>query len=138
MSDFLAEKKLLPENTRVRKTSSGDFEILIASSQHNPANEARDLPESHYDLPAPLNGRKATLVYGDYSGPMEVIASNLDQAVNRKTPILAALQGEIRSGEQYAYWLEIAARPDGFAYTGKLTVFLQADLPKLEAELRQR
>jgi hypothetical protein len=62
----------------------------------------------------------------------------LDQSVNRKTPLLAALQGEIREGDRYAYWLEIARRPDGFAYTGRITVFLRADLPKLAAELRDR
>lgn len=82
------------------------------------------------------------IVYQDFAQARVVYAypqsDELAQAVNRKTPILAALQGEVREGDQYAYWLEIAARPDGFAYTGRLTVFLKADLPKLAAELQQR
>lgn len=49
----------------------------------------------------------------------------------------SSIQGEVREGDRYAYWLEIAKRPDGFAYMGKVTVFLRDDLPKLEAELRR-
>jgi hypothetical protein len=82
------------------------------------------------------------LVYQDYAQARVVYAypteRNLNAAVNHKTPVLAALQGELREGNQYAYWLEIARRNDGFAYTGKLTVFLRSDLPKLETELRDR
>ena len=51
---------------------------------------------------------------------------------------VAALQGEVREGDRYAYWLEIARQPNGFPYVGKITVFLRDDLPKLEAELRDR
>lgn len=81
-------------------------------------------------------------VYQDYARARVVYAypqaPQLDEAVNAKTPVLAALQGEVREGDQYAYWLEIARRPNGFAYTGRVTVFLRTDLPKLEAELRTR
>ena len=31
ISAFMAEKKLLPENTRLTKTKEGDFQLLIAS-----------------------------------------------------------------------------------------------------------
>lgn len=82
------------------------------------------------------------LVYQDYAQARVVYAypteRSLNAAVNHKTPVLAALQGELREGNQYAYWLEIARRDDGFAYTGRLTVFLRNDLPKLETELRDR
>lgn len=70
-----------------------------------------------------------------YSYPTQ---ATLNQSVNQSQPLLAALQGELRRGEYYAYWLEVVRRPDGFAYTGKATVFLISDLPKLEAELRNR
>ncbi len=62
----------------------------------------------------------------------------LNQSTNRDTPLLAALQGEVREGDRYAYWLEIAHQTNGFAYTGKITVFLKDDLSKLEAELHSR
>ncbi|MBW4580916.1 MAG: hypothetical protein KME42_15220 [Tildeniella nuda ZEHNDER 1965/U140] len=81
-------------------------------------------------------------VYQDYAQAKTLYAyptqKTLDQAVNRDAPLLAALQGEVREGDRYAYWLEVARQPNGFAYTGKITVFLRDDLPKLEAELRNR
>lgn len=83
-----------------------------------------------------------TTVYQDFAQARVVYAypqaPQLDEAVNAKTPVLAALQGEVREGDQYAYWLEIARRPNGFAYTGRVSVFLRTDLPKLETELRSR
>lgn len=79
-------------------------------------------------------------IYQDYSQARVIYVypdpTNLNQSVNHNTPLLAAIQGEVREGEQYAYWLEIARRRDGFAYTGKMVVFLKPDLPKLETELR--
>ena len=81
-------------------------------------------------------------VYQDYAQAKTLYAyptqKNLDQATNRDTPLLAALQGEVREGDRYAYWLEIARQKNGFAYTGKIIVFLRDDLPKLEGELRNR
>lgn len=46
--------------------------------------------------------------------------------------------GELREGEFYAYWLELFSKPIGFAEAGRVTVFLKADLPKLEAELKAK
>lgn len=80
VSDFFESKKLLPENTRMRKTTSGDFEILIASAQHDPSQSSRDLPQSSYDLSGELSGKKASLVYGGYSDSMQKVAAALDKA----------------------------------------------------------
>lgn len=80
VSDFFESKKLLPENTRMRKTPSGDFEILIASSQTDPSRSARDLDQSKFDLEGELKGKTATLVYGDYSPEMTKIAKALADA----------------------------------------------------------
>jgi hypothetical protein len=81
-------------------------------------------------------------VYQDYTQARTLYAyptqKTLDQSINRDAPLLAALQGEVREGDRYAYWLEIARQKNSFAYTGKITVFLRDDLPKLEAELRNR
>ncbi|WP_245939797.1 hypothetical protein [Stenomitos frigidus] len=81
-------------------------------------------------------------VYQDFAQAKTLYAyptqNTLDRAVNRDTPLLAALQGEVREGDRYAYWLEIARQKNGFAYSGKIIVFLRDDLPKLEAELRNR
>lgn len=81
-------------------------------------------------------------LYQDYAQARQVYKypdqNAVGRAVNRDTPLLSAIRGELREGDRYAYWLEVARRPDGFAYSGKLTVFLREDLPKLEAELRSR
>ncbi|WP_432808043.1 hypothetical protein [Pantanalinema sp. GBBB05] len=81
-------------------------------------------------------------IYQDYAQASVVFAypdlSIRGQATNRATPLLAQLQGELREGDRFAYWTEITRRADGYAYMGRLTVFLKEDLPKLEAELRSR
>jgi hypothetical protein len=64
--------------------------------------------------------------------------ATIQQAIAQNNLLLASLQGELRQGNRYAYWLEIAQTPEGFAYSGRLTVFLRSDLDKLEAELRNR
>lgn len=45
------------------------------------------------------------------------------------------LRGEVREGEQFAYWQEIAYDRAGTAYLGRMAVFLKADLPALQAQL---
>lgn len=78
VSDFLKNKGLMPENTRLRKTSSGDFELLIASAVTEPVS--RDLNESEWTLDGALKGKKLIIVYGDYSTEMGKIARNLTEA----------------------------------------------------------
>jgi len=70
-----------------------------------------------------------------YTYPSEI---TIQQAVAQKNPLLASLQGELRRGSRYAYWLEVAQTAEGLAYSGRFTVFLRDDLDKLEAELRNR
>ena len=62
--------------------------------------------------------------------------ANLQQAIATQNGQIAALQGELRAGEQFGYWLEIGQTTAGFAYTGRLTVFLRDDVDKLAAELK--
>lgn len=76
VSDFLEGKGLLPENTRVKKTSEG-FEILIASALENPSADERDLKESEWALD---DGKKVKLVFGDYMNEMETIAHHMNEA----------------------------------------------------------
>ncbi|NJR49196.1 MAG: hypothetical protein HC780_06130 [Leptolyngbyaceae cyanobacterium CSU_1_3] len=70
-----------------------------------------------------------------YTYPSE---ATIQQAIAQGNPLVAALQGELRRGKLYAYWLEVAQTPEGLAYSGRVTVFLRADLDKIEAELRNR
>lgn len=75
---------------------------------------------------------RARLVYR-YPTP-EMVA----QARNQNAPLLALLQGELRLGDRYAYWVEVAQNRDGFAYNGQINVLLPQDLDTLEIELRNR
>ncbi|WP_216351313.1 hypothetical protein [Leptolyngbya sp. 'hensonii'] len=81
-------------------------------------------------------------IYQDYNRARPVLTypnpAALSQSVNQVRPLIAALQGELRVGERYAYWTEIAKSPKGYSYTGQITVLLKEDAGVLEAELRER
>jgi hypothetical protein len=81
-------------------------------------------------------------IYQDYNRAQVVYdypnQSAINQARLAKTPIREALKGEIRVGDRYVYWVEIAKPKEGKALVGQMTVLLKADLDKLEAELRTR
>lgn len=72
MSDFLKDQSLMPENSRLRKTSAGDYELLIASAVKEPA--VRDTKQSEWTLDGELKGKKVTLVYGDHAKEMVRLA----------------------------------------------------------------
>jgi hypothetical protein len=63
---------------------------------------------------------------------------NLNVATNRRLPLQAARQGEVRIGDRYAYWVEVTRTKTGKAYGGQVVVFQKEDLDKVEAELRNR
>ncbi len=45
------------------------------------------------------------------------------------------LRGEVRQGERFAYWQEIAYDRAGTAYLGRMAVFVKDDLPALQTQL---
>ncbi|BAB76820.1 hypothetical protein ACN23B_25690 [Anabaena sp. FACHB-709] len=81
-------------------------------------------------------------IYQDFKRAQVVYEYPNESAINSarlaKTPIREALKGELRVGDRYAYWLEVAQPRNGKAFTGQMTVLLKNDLDKLEAELRNR
>ena len=81
-------------------------------------------------------------IYQDYKNAAVAYQYPNQSAINQarltKTPIREALQGQIRIGDRFAYWVEIAQPKQGKAITGKITVLLKQDLDKLETELRNR
>jgi dipeptidyl-peptidase-3 len=81
IGDFLEKKKLLLENTRLRKTATGDFELLIASEMKAPAGSDRDVGDvDRWELDGKLQGKKLTLAYGDYWEEMGKIAVSVKEA----------------------------------------------------------
>jgi dipeptidyl-peptidase III len=78
VGDALGEKGLLLENTRLRKTKTGDFDILIASGISNPPGQDRDLGGTEtIDLP---NGKKMNLIFGDHKEEMAKAALEVKRA----------------------------------------------------------
>ncbi|KAL1306715.1 hypothetical protein AAFC00_005382 [Neodothiora populina] len=81
VSEFLKEKKVLPENTRLRKLASGDYELLISSAQNDPAKANRDAEESSFVLESgPVKGKKLSLRFGDHAKEMSTIVTALKEA----------------------------------------------------------
>ncbi|KAL3456799.1 peptidase family M49-domain-containing protein [Aspergillus heterothallicus] len=81
IGDFFEQKGMPLENTRLRKTSTGDFELLLASGVSHPPARDRDLGEvSSFDLDGKLKGKKVTLVFGDHQEEMAKIAHSVKQA----------------------------------------------------------
>lgn len=81
-------------------------------------------------------------IYQDFNRAQVIYEYPNQSAINNarlsRTPIREALQGELRVGDRYVYWLEVAQPKQGKAFTGQMTVLLKSDLDKLEAELRNR
>lgn len=59
-------------------------------------------------------------------------------ALQKDEPIAASLQGELRQGDRFAYWIEVARNPQGLNYAGKVVVFLNEDLAKVESDIKSR
>ena len=81
-------------------------------------------------------------IYQDFNRAQVIYHYPSESMINRarfaKTPIREALQGELRVGDRYAYWIEVAKPKDGKAFTGQMTVLLKTDVDKLEEELQNR
>ena len=68
----------MPENTRLRQTGSGNYDLLIASAVTDP--KIRDIEKDEYTLDGALKGKKLRIVYGDYQTEMAKISRNLMEA----------------------------------------------------------
>jgi hypothetical protein len=81
-------------------------------------------------------------IYQDFKSAQVIYDYPNQSAINAarfaKTPIREALTGELRVGDRYAYWIEVAQPREGKAFTGQMTILLKSDLDKLESELRNR
>lgn len=81
VGDVLESKELPIENTRLRKTKSGDFELLIASSNPDPSKGDRDLDDmNEIELSGDLKGKKLKFVFGDYQQEMAAIEKEIKLA----------------------------------------------------------
>lgn len=83
VSDFLKDQSLMPENSRLRKTAAGNFELLIASAVKEPVTH--DTKQLEWTLDGELKCKTVKLVYGDHAKEM-VSSHRLFAAVG--TPLL--------------------------------------------------
>lgn len=113
---------------RIRTETLTLFDMLYGVS------EARleEILRSIYGLEVHRDFQTAQLVYR-YPSEIEE-----QQALRANQPIAAALKGELRQGDRYAYWMEILRNREGLNYGGKIVVFLREDLAKVEGELKSR
>ncbi|KAJ5556878.1 Dipeptidyl-peptidase 3 [Penicillium frequentans] len=81
IGNLMEKKGLALENTRIRKTASGNFELLIASGISNPPVRDRDLGELNtFELDGSLKGKIVHLVFGDHLEEMAKISHSIKQA----------------------------------------------------------
>ena len=124
----------------------------IAAIQKSDANLIRSEQIRFFDI---INGvtrsrleEALRSIYGpdimrDYAMAKRVYAYPTAAMVQRSqaknaSPILRALQGELRQGKKYGYWVELLQNGKGSANSGQITVFELDSLPKLEQELSNR
>jgi hypothetical protein len=117
-----------PNARTIRSESLSLFDMRNGVSQNRLKESLRVI----YGVEISQDFDRASVLYA-YPSEEKII-----EAVRKNDPKLAALQGELRQGRRYAYWLEIAQTPEGLAYSGKVTVFLADDLEKLKTELTNR
>lgn len=97
ISSWLEEKKLLPENTRLRKTAEGDFELLIASGVSSVPHDGGDIgTETEFALDGALKGKLLRIVYGDHAKEMAQIAGYHKLAAEESA-------NDIQKNMQFAY-----------------------------------
>lgn len=98
IGDLMEKKGLALENTRIKKTPSGDFELLIASGVSSPPVKDRDLGDvDTFELDGDLKGKTLRLVFGDYQEEMAKIAHSIKQA-----GLVAANENQKKMMDAYA------------------------------------
>jgi dipeptidyl-peptidase-3 len=82
VSAWMEKKGLLPENTRLRKTQDGVYEILIASALRSVPSSGGDsgTETEHAVAEGALKGKTIKLTYGDYAAEMKAIAEYIKGA----------------------------------------------------------
>lgn len=73
-------------------------------------------------------------VYNDFQLADRIYTYPNNESVFGNNPSVV-LNGELRQGERFGYWLETASNPEGVTYTGRVTVLLLEDVVSLRQRL---
>lgn len=147
------------ETLLVRRTDSPSRRFIFKASITSPgravSGDSKDIIRSEsvtlfdtvYGVSQQRLEESLNIIYGadlyqDYQQAAVVYqyptAEMLNRATTQNIPLLRFVEGEVRQGEQFAYWIETVQTPEGKPHNGRVTVFLLEDLPKLTTELQNR
>ena len=129
-ASVLSPGRIMPSRTggRIRSETLTLFDMLYGVSEARIEATLRSI----YGLEVHRDFQTAKVIYAYPTIKAEATALRANQ------PIAAALKGELRQGKRFAYWTEIVRNRDGLNYGGKVVVFLDEDLSKIEAEIKSR
>ena len=129
-ASVLSPGRVIPSRTggRIRSETLTLFDMLYGVSEARLEATVRSI----YGLEVHRDFQTAKVIYAYPTIKAEATALRANQ------PIAAALKGELRQGKRFAYWTEIVRNRDGLNYGGKVVVFLDEDLSKIEAEIKSR
>ena len=129
-ASVLSPGRVIPSRTggRIRSETLTLFDMLYGVSEARLEATVRSI----YGLEVHRDFQTAKVIYAYPTIKAEATALRANQ------PIAAALKGELRQGKRCAYWTEIVRNRDGLNYGGKVVVFLDEDLSKIEAEIKSR
>lgn len=116
---------LASDELNSRETIRTEQIMLVNTVDGVTANQLEESLRVIYDAMLYNDFRRARVLY-TYPDRGEVTNGN------------TLLQGELREGDRYGYWIELTGPPDGFAYNGTITVFLKEDLSSLQSKLENR
>lgn len=127
---MLAPGRIIPMRTsgKVRTETLMIFDMLYGVTEARLEESLRSI----YGATVHRDFQTAKILY---TYPTDEAAQ---KAIKANQPIAAALKGELRKGQNFAYWVEVTRNPDGLNYGGKVVVFLPEDLPKIETEIKAR
>jgi len=110
----------------------GGNQRLIRTERFTLVDHANDITPER--LKESLRAIYGLSVFNDYRQATLLFSYTNPQAVSPSDPGLR-LQGQVREGQQFAYWQELAYDQTGNVYLGRMAVFLKEDLPLLRQQL---
>ena len=139
------------ETLLVRRTDSPSRRFTFQANVTAPGRAASDrkdivrsetimLFDSVYGVSQARLEAALGIIYGDdlaqdYAAATPIFtyptAEMLSRADSADLPLLRLTEGELRQGQRFGYWVETVQPTTGKAQTGKITLLLLEDLPKL-------
>ena len=117
---------------------AGSNDVLASSSRQRDFSTVRreEFILVDYDEPVTITRLEDSL--RTLYGPDTYADYRRSQSVYDYISTTGTIQGELRLGSTYAYWIELTPDISGVVTTGKLNVLLQEDAARLQSYLQQQ